>query len=213
MRQCHRVIVILIGSQLSIERCRCQPGHAAPIAGVLGAKELDILGVDLTDPNDAHKAHRAIWKLVAAHQQSVPFLRERLWPVPDVSPRCIDQLIADLDSAQFATRPKAMVDLEKLGPAARAPLEKALAGEASLEVRRRLEQVLEKANKFTLSAEELQIWRALEVLEHVGTVEARQVLQKLAQGAAGVRQTEEAKRILERLARRSAASPSAAHGD
>jgi hypothetical protein len=42
--------------------------------------------------------------------------------------------------------------------------------------------------------------RAIEVLEHIGTPEARQVLDTLARGAAVARVTQEAKASLKRLA-------------
>jgi hypothetical protein len=42
--------------------------------------------------------------------------------------------------------------------------------------------------------------RAVEVLERIGTAEARQVLQVIAQGAPGARLTREAQEALKRLA-------------
>jgi hypothetical protein len=53
----------------------------------------------------------------------------------------------------------------------------------------------------TLSEELLQAMRAVELLERIGTLEARQVLEHLAKGVAGARLTEEAQASLERLAR------------
>lgn len=52
------------------------------------------------------------------------------------------------------------------------------------------------------SPENLRRIRAIEVLEHIGTADARAVLQSLAKGAAESRSTQEAKTALERLARR-----------
>ena len=49
--------------------------------------------------------------------------------------------------------------------------------------------------------------RAVEVLERIGTPEARQVLAKLADGAPEARLTQEAKASLQRLAKRSAPGP------
>jgi hypothetical protein len=63
-------------------------------------------------------------------------------------------------------------------------------------------KLLEKLDQWILSGDTLRTWRALEVLEQVGTPEARQVLEKLAQGAPGTRPTEEARAALQRLARR-----------
>jgi hypothetical protein len=49
--------------------------------------------------------------------------------------------------------------------------------------------------------------RAIEVLERLGTPEARQALETLAKGVPEARLTQEAKASLERLAKRSIARP------
>jgi hypothetical protein len=66
---------------------------------------------------------------------------------------------------------------------------------------------LKRSGEFALSADQLRSWRAVEVLEHLGTPEARQVLEELAQGAPGARPTEDARTALQRLARPPALSP------
>jgi hypothetical protein len=67
-----------------------------------------------------------------------------------------------------------------------------------------VEQLLERLKA---PSESLRPFRALEVLEHLGTPEAQQVLESLAQGAPEARLTQEAKASLERLAKRSVAKP------
>ena len=52
-----------------------------------------------------------------------------------------------------------------------------------------------------LLAEELQVWRAVEVLERLGTPEARRVLEILAGGAAEALPTTAARAALDRLGR------------
>jgi hypothetical protein len=52
------------------------------------------------------------------------------------------------------------------------------------------------------SADALRQLRAVEALEHIGTADARQVLQRLADGAPDARLTREAQASLERLKRR-----------
>jgi hypothetical protein len=47
----------------------------------------------------------------------------------------------------------------------------------------------------------LRTLRAIRVLEHIGTAEARELLRKLAGGAAEVRETREAEKALQRLQR------------
>jgi hypothetical protein len=77
-------------------------------------------------------------------------------------------------------------------------LEKALKTATTLEQRRRIESLV-PTSEIVLSREILPGVRAIEVLEHVGTVEAQQVLKTLAQGMPEARITREAKSSLERL--------------
>jgi hypothetical protein len=157
--------------------------------------------------NDAARAYKAIWALVADPEQSVPFLSKHLQPVPAPEAGRLEKLLAALDSKRFTEREKAMAELEKLGAMAKAGLEKALTAGPSEEKRRRLEKLLDKLSAFTLSGEDLRTWRALEALELVGNPAARQVLQRLGGGAPGVWQTEEARAALDRLSKRVSATP------
>jgi hypothetical protein len=75
-----------------------------------------------------------------------------------------------------------------------------------LEVRRRIELLLEKHDRATLAPERVREVRALEILEQVGTPEARELLEKLTKGASEARLTREAKASVERLAKRTAAN-------
>ncbi len=108
------------------------------------------------------------------------------------------RLIADLDSDQFETRRRASQALEHLNESAIPALRKALAARPSAEVRRRLEEILERLEG-PLPAERLREVRAIEVLEHQATQVAIALLRSLAQGAPGARLTEEARASLERL--------------
>ena len=53
------------------------------------------------------------------------------------------------------------------------------------EARQRLGQILKKLRGRAVRGEKLAALRGVEVLEHLGTAPARQVLQSLAEGAAG----------------------------
>jgi type IV secretory pathway VirB4 component len=77
-----------------------------------------------------------------------------------------------------------------------------LVGDPSPELRRRLETLLSKLQGPITSTETLRSLRAIEVLEHIATPEARELLQKLARGAPEARLTREAKTAVERLGRR-----------
>jgi hypothetical protein len=113
----------------------------------------------------------------------------------------VARLIADLDSDQYAARAEAARGLEGFGAEAEPALRRALAAPPSLEVRRRLEQLLEQLPRAVPPPERLRALRAVEALERAGTAEARRVLRGMARGAPGARLTQEARSALERLAR------------
>ncbi|HTU91212.1 MAG TPA: WD40 repeat domain-containing protein, partial [Gemmataceae bacterium] len=158
---------------------------------------------------DAAASYRAMQALAADPERSIAYLRQRLHPVAAVEEKRLTRLIADLDSDRFDVREKATAELGELGEAALHAMRKTLDGRPALETRRRLEQLIENQvrERWSPSAEWLRIGRALEVLEHIGSPEARQVLQALAEGAPGAMLTREAKAALERLARHSTAAP------
>lgn len=153
---------------------------------------------------DALLARQSSWGLFGLPRQAVPFLDERLQhekPAPAADQKRIGQLIRDLDSDDFAVREKATQELGKMVAAVEAQLRQELDGKPSLDVRRRIEKLLEK-HEATVAGERARTLRALEVLEHVNTPESRQVLQRLAKGPAGAWLTREAKAALERSAKR-----------
>src|SRR5205814_105388 len=77
----------------------------------------------------------------------------------------VARLLADLDSNDFATRQKAMKELEHLGELVAPALRQALADRPSAEVKRQLELLLEALDGVTLSGEPLRRSRAVEALE------------------------------------------------
>jgi RNA polymerase sigma factor (sigma-70 family) len=95
--------------------------------------------------------------------------------------------------------PEAERQLGKLEELAEPALRKAAADSASAEVRRRAETLLTKLETAVPAAGTVQALRAVEVLERIGTPEARQLLQTLAAGAPEALPTREAKGALERL--------------
>jgi hypothetical protein len=96
-------------------------------------------------------------------------------------------------------RDRASRDLEKLGRPAEATLREALRQKPSVEVRRRVELLLEKLNGPMTDAEALRELRGVEALELAGTPEARRHLERLSRGAAHARLTHEAREALLRL--------------
>src|SRR5262249_47466025 len=63
---------------------------------------------------DAGEAHRALWRMVAASEQALPFLKEHLRPVAAATPARLAQLITELDSEKFETRSPAARELAEL---------------------------------------------------------------------------------------------------
>jgi WD40 repeat protein len=164
----------------------------------LRAEEIERLWSDLGD-EDGVRSYRALWTLVAAAPRSLPVLAERLRPVAAVENEKLTRLIAALDSDQFAARQKAAADLARLGELAEPALRKALAGNVSAEARKHLEELLDRVERRALSPEQLHSLRGLEVVEQIGTPEARRLLETLAKGAPAARLTQEAQAALRRL--------------
>jgi hypothetical protein len=180
------------------------PNGEAPPAAELSPRELAALWADLLG-KDAARAYRAIRALAAAPRQAVPFLGQHLLAGPKADPGRLARLIADLDDPQFAVREKAARELEDLGRPARPALEQALAGRPSPEVRRRAEALLRKSEQSALGPEDVRAYRAVEVLEHVGTAEARGALERIVREGPGTSPAaRDARAALERLRRRPA---------
>ena len=104
-------------------------------------------------------------------------------------------------------REQARAELEKLGELAAPALRKELAAQPALEVRRRMELLLEKLEGTVPGPDQLRGLRVIAVLEHIGDGDARQVLERLARGTPEARLTQEAKTSLSRLAKRTAGTP------
>ncbi|MFL5338805.1 MAG: hypothetical protein ACJ8F7_01445, partial [Gemmataceae bacterium] len=77
--------------------------------------------------------------------------------------------------------------------------QRAVAQSASMESRKRAERLLEKLQHGGPTGDMLRSVRAVEVLERIGTPEARAMLQSLAGGAADARITLEAQSALKRM--------------
>jgi WD40 repeat protein len=168
-------------------------------------KELRKLWADLAK-EDAAKAYQSIWAMALKPKESTAFLKQQLRPVTPADPIVIDRLIANLDGKDFAVRDKAARQLTSIGEPAVGAMRKALTDNPTLELRLRLEKLLNSVEAVQLTADQLQVLRALEVLELVGTEEAQRVLQPLANGVTEARLTREALAALERLKRRPAVS-------
>jgi len=134
---------------------------------------------------DPGRADRALRLLAAVPAQAVPLLRERLRPVAKPDAERVKRLVADLGSKQFTLRDRAARELERLGDRVETALQQALERGPSLEVRRRIEGLLARCAETAVPAPEpLRAFRALEVLERIGSAAPRRILETLAGGAA-----------------------------
>ena len=105
--------------------------------------------------------------------------------------------IRQLDDTRFAERQRATQELEALADRAAAELRAALKDAGSLELRQRLERLLDRIE--TGTSEMLRALRAVEALESIATPAARAHLTALAGGAAGAALTDAAAAALKRL--------------
>lgn len=171
--------------------------RAGPQPRRLPPSDLDRLWSDLS-AKDAGKAHLALWTLAAAREQAVAFLCDRL-PLAKIDAQRIRRLIGDLDSDQFAVREAATQALEQLGQEAEPELRKARAPKLSAELRKRIDALL-AAPRIVRSLEVARQIRAVQVLEWIGSSQARRHLETLAGGEPAARLTQEAKAALQRQA-------------
>ncbi len=74
-----------------------------------------------------------------------------------------------------------MKELRQIGWAAEPALRKVLEEKRSLEMRKRVNELLAAIRGTGLPPEVLQLLRGVEVLEHINTATARQLLRKLAE--------------------------------
>jgi hypothetical protein len=115
--------------------------------------------------------------------EKVPeLIRERLKPPRAPDPALIRRWIAELDDAKFAVRDAAQRNLAAEGPAIRNTLVAALKTAPSQEARSRLKRLLDDLGD-RLPPERLRMLRALEVLEvleRIGTADARAQFEAVA---------------------------------
>lgn len=146
--------------------------------------------------------HRTVWQLTTFGSETVAFLKARVHPVPVETQKHLNQLLADLDSDSFDRREAATRELSR-GVVAESVLEMTLANSPSLELRRRLEAILEGLPAWrTKNPELLQQVRSIWVLQQIGTPEAKALLEKIAAGTPSARQTQKAKAALKALNKR-----------
>ncbi len=150
------------------------------------------------------KAFDAMGKLGQAPDAAVRLLRERLKPADAADAKRTEALVAQLNDDDFDKRENASKELANLGAQAEAALHKAAKDPPSAEVARRVAELLAKIKEGAVSGDQLREARAMEVLEGLGTPEAKKLLEELAKGASGATLTQQAKAALERVEKRAA---------
>ena len=148
--------------------------------------------------NDGSKAFVAICDLTASPKEAVSWIKVNVKPAAAVETKRIEDLIAQLDDNQFKVREKATAELYKIGEPIVPALVKVLEGNLTLETKRRLEEIRNRLTTKVLQGDRLRNYRAIEVLERIGTPEARQVLEELAARCAGTLLTTSAQAVLKR---------------
>jgi hypothetical protein len=180
-------------------------------SAVVTAAALETAWRDLGS-DKAALAFYALALLVDGSPASVPFLRERVRPAPPTDAKYLSKLLTDLGSDRFAERERAKKELERLADRAEPALERFLQRDLPLEARRRAADILTQVQGPIVDAERLRSLRAVEALEHIGTPDARRLLDALTRGNPDALLTLEARQALSRLKKlRRGGSPDNAH--
>lgn len=165
----------------------------------LSAKDLAAAWDGLAGPDG--EAGDAAWRrLGAAGDTAVPFLRERIRPVavPPGDDKQIEKLVADLDAGRFVTRERAAKELEAAGELAIPALRRMVERPPSAEARVRAEALVRKLTAQPLTADQLRVLEAIDLLGQVGTPKAVALLEEMARGARVPRLRTEAGRAVRR---------------
>jgi RNA polymerase sigma factor (sigma-70 family) len=158
----------------------------------LAKTELEPLWQRLGDV-DATAAFDALSEFVARPEEAIAVFEEGWRKSPRATGKQIQEWIADLGSEQFAVRKKATVELEEHTAGHEELIRKALEQSTTLEVRQRLENILNRSNP-----ERLRRMRMVEALERIGTATSRQLLQMFRVQVEDAQLAEEATRALKR---------------
>jgi WD40 repeat protein len=148
---------------------------------------------------DAARSQQAVWALADSPEAAVPFLRERLRPRKPADEQQVAALVRDLSSARVTIRKQATKELEQLDELAIPGLRHALKPGLALELRLRIEGLLDHAARWT--PDRLRETRAVQALEYAGTPGAKEVFKTAAKGFPEARLTQDAKAALRRLDR------------
>jgi hypothetical protein len=165
---------------------------------------------DLARP-DARRAYRAAALLCANAEKTPLLLKDRLQSAVSADDKRLTNLIAGLDDGQFAARRQATKELEQLAELAEPALRRALVAKPPLEVRQRIERLLDLLHAPLAHPARLQAIRAVEVLERIDNAAAGQQLRILAGGAPESWLTQAAQDAIRRRTLRSLPADTSSH--
>jgi WD40 repeat protein len=149
---------------------------------------------------EAAAADDAMRRLIQSPTPAVPFIAQRLCPVPLITERRVKTLIGKLESDRLTERQKAISELSALRDVAEPALMQVLNGRPSLEVRRRVQHIVYQWETASISPELLRAFRVVEVLERINSDKSRHLLREISSGAGTAHLTHAARQALTRLA-------------
>ena len=176
------------GAVWSSERRR---GHVPSLAA---------LWTDLDNP-DGTVALRSAAAIDADPAAAVAFFREQLKPVPADHAERLKRAVADLQDQDYEVRDRALAELRSYGSEAILPMRELqrTASDPKLQTRVRAFLTWAEAEGVGPPREVSREVLAVQALEKIGTPEARQVLENVAQGAPSAPLTEAARAALRRM--------------
>jgi len=153
---------------------------------------------------ESSQAGFALFELVEHASDAVAIIDRKLKPIVALESASVKQAIADLDHPQFAKREAAAKQLNEAGIQVLPALKAALGSSPSAERRQRLEVIIPaiESDAANPGSESRRRVRAVGVLERIGSLEARALLEKFATGAKSSSFTEAASSALIRLSLR-----------
>lgn len=154
---------------------------------------------DRLGDSNGGEAYQAIAQLERRPKEALVHARRHLRPTPTADEKVMQQHLRDLASSNFAVRQQAYSALEKIGEQAKHILRAGVKKPANLEVKRRIETLLEKLERPFEDPDQRRAYRALTLLERLGGDEARAMLEDLTRGAPAAWLTLEARESLGRI--------------
>jgi WD40 repeat protein len=151
---------------------------------------------------DAAVAGPAVVEWARRPAAAVERFRRELPPARNPDPNAVAALVARLDHDDSATRDAAEAELATLAELAADALRPIAERSASAEQRARARRLLDRLGTVVADPWRLRVVRAVEVVERVGTPDARRLLTDWAAGADRALLTREARAALERLTER-----------